>query len=136
MRQAVEAGLQHSESRVELAAFSFAKHLGNHGNRVGIALIVIVTLAFWPRALYDAPINQPPKAHACVAATYGEFVANLVHGERFRGDKQQRVDLGHRTVDSPIAAHSAPLLNESVERLIEFLAHRDIVRRGGRERSL
>lgn len=128
MRQAIETGLQHGECRVEFAAFSFAKHLGNHGNRVGIALIIIVSLAFWPGSLYDAPVNQPPKAHARVAATYGEFVANLVHGERFRGDEQQRVDLGHGAVDSPVAAHSAPLLYESVERLIEFLAHRDIVR--------
>jgi len=82
----------------------------------------------------DAPVEQCPDGHGCVAAGDLEAVHDLVGVHWFAGDVEQRVGFGHGPADAPGTGHLAPRGDETILSFDEFFVliilagHRGIMR--------
>ena len=80
---------------------------------VGLGGEMIATVAEYGHSVDQAPEEQFLDRVGDIRAGKTQLIRDRFRSERAFGQVQQRVDLGDRTIDSPLASEIAPMENEA-----------------------
>ncbi len=103
---------EHFEGRIPFALFAFFEHDPQHFPNVAHRFKVIAPVAHDVDDLNDSPILQFAQAVADVRARDPERFGNVFCRQGLLGEIQERMDLGHGSIDPPFRPHFPPVEDE------------------------
>src|SRR6185312_6872231 len=124
--QLIRAALEESECRVDLAVLAPFDDGADHLPRIVLSGKEIAPVTQRVGHTHQTPRQQLLQTDTHIGACDTERFRDLIGVQSLRGQIQQRVDLGDRAIQSPAAAHLAPVDDVAMHDGGEFHVFSDI----------